>query len=68
MYNKNCGKKMFGKKMYFAPGGNLMNQVVFKNMGRKMRKFMLKWVPTPNNLEDKEDAHAKTNSKTPQHR
>ena len=51
MYNKNCGKKMFSKKMYLAPGENLANQVAFKNMGGKMTEVMLKWVPTPNNLE-----------------
>ena len=38
---------MFGKKMYLAPGGNLTNQVAFKNMGGKMTEFMLKWVPNP---------------------
>jgi len=37
----------------------LANQVAFKNMGGKMTEFMLKWVPTPNNLEDKEGTHAK---------
>jgi len=52
MYNKNCGKKMFGEKIYPAPGGNLMNPVVPKNMGGKITKLMLKWVPTPNNLEE----------------
>jgi len=50
---------MFSKKMYLAPGENLANQVAFKNMGGKMTEFMLKWVPTPNNLEDKEGTHAK---------
>jgi len=29
-----------------------MNPVVLKNMGGKMTEFMLKWVPTPNNLEE----------------
>ena len=46
---------MFGKKIYPALRGNLMNQVVFKNMGGKMTEFMIimiKWVPTPNNLEE----------------
>ena len=43
---------MFGEKIYPAPGGNLMNPVVPKNMGGKMTEFMLKWVPTPNNLEE----------------
>jgi len=38
---------MFGKKIYPAPGGNLMNPVVFKNMGGKMTEVMLKWVPPP---------------------
>jgi len=37
---------MFGKKMYPAPGGNLANQVAFKNMGGKSDRVMLKWVPT----------------------
>ncbi len=36
MYDKNCGKKMFGKKMYTAPRENSANQVAFKNMGGKM--------------------------------
>jgi len=48
VYNKNCGKKIFGKKIYPAPGGNLANPVAFKNMGGKITKLMLKWVPTPN--------------------
>ena len=43
---------MFGEKIYPAPGGNLTNQVAFKNMGGKITKLMLKWVPTPNNLEE----------------
>jgi len=30
-----------------------MNPVVFKNMGGKITEFMLKWVPTPNNLEER---------------
>ena len=44
---------MFSKKMYLAPGENLANQVAFKNMGGKMIEVMLKWVPTPNNLEER---------------
>jgi len=59
---------MFSKKMYLAPGGNLMNPVVLKNMGGKMTEVMLKWVPNPKQFRRKENAHAKTNSKTPQHR
>jgi len=43
MYDKNCGKKMFGKKIYPAPGGNLMNQVVLKNMGH-VKSGMLKYI------------------------
>ena len=43
MYNKNCGKKMFGKKMYPAPGENLTNQVVLKNMGH-VKPGMLKYI------------------------
>jgi len=46
-------KKIFGKKIYPAPGENLTNQVAFKNMGGKMTELMLKWVPTPNNLEER---------------
>ena len=54
MYNKNCGKKMFGEKNYPALRRNLMNPVVFKNMGGKITKLMLKWVPTPKeNLEER---------------
>jgi len=45
-----------------------MNPVVFKNMGGKMTEVMLKWVPTPKQFRKKEGTHAKTNSKTPQHR
>ena len=44
---------MFGEKIYPAPGGNLMNPVVLKNMDGKITKLMLKWVPTPNNLEER---------------
>ena len=58
---------MFGKKIYPAPGGNLMNPVVPKNMGGKMTELMLKWVPSKQ-FRRKEGTHAKTNSKTPQHR
>ena len=47
MYDKNCGKKMFSKKMYLAPEKNLADQVAFKNMGGKMTEVMLKWVPNP---------------------
>jgi len=69
VYNKNCGKKMFGEKIYPAPEENLMNPVVFKNMGGKITKLMLKWVPNPKEkLKRKEGTHAKTNSKTPQYR
>ena len=50
VYNKNCGEKMFSKKMYLAPGENLANQVAFKNMGGKMTEVMLKWVPTPQTI------------------
>jgi len=39
VYNKNCGKKMFGKKMYPAPGGNLVDQATFKNIGEKITDF-----------------------------
>jgi len=38
---------MFGEKMYLAPGENLVNQVVFKNICGKITEFMLKWVPSP---------------------
>jgi len=69
MYNKNCGKKMFGEKMYPAPRGNLMNPVVSKNMGGKMTEVMLKWVPAPEQkLKRKEGTYAKTNTKAPQYR
>jgi len=47
VYNKNCGEEMFGEKIYPALRGNLMNQVVFKNMGGKITEVMLKWVPNP---------------------
>jgi len=47
VYDKNCGEKMFSKKMYLALGENLANQVAFKNMDRKMIEVMLKWVPNP---------------------
>jgi len=60
---------MFGKKIYPAPGGNLMNPVTLKIIGGKITEFMLKWVPNPKEkLKRKEGTHAKTNSKTPQHR
>ena len=59
---------MFSKKMYLAPGENLADQVAFKNMGGKMTEFMLKWVPNLEQFRRKEGTHAKTNSKTPQHR
>ena len=66
MYNKNCGKKMFSKKMYLAPGENLADQVAFKNMGGKMTEVMLKWVPNPKEkLKRKEGTHEARNSKTP---
>ena len=68
MYNKNCGKKMFGKKIYPAPEENLANQVAFKNMGGKMIEVMLKWVPNPKQFRRKEGTHEERNSKTPQHR
>jgi len=48
MYNKNCSKKMFGEKSYPALRRNLMNSVVFKNMGGKMTEdyiFMLLFCP-----------------------
>ena len=45
-YDKNCGEKMFGKKIYPAPEGNLMNPVSLKIIGGKITDFMLKWVLT----------------------
>jgi len=30
---------MFGKKMYPAPGGNLVDQATFKNIGEKITDF-----------------------------
>jgi len=39
VYDKNCGEKMLSKKMYLAPGENI--------------EVMLKWVPTPKNLEER---------------
>jgi len=42
MYNKNCGKKMFGKKIYPAPGGNLMDPMVFKKYGWKNNRVYAK--------------------------
>jgi len=45
VYDKNCGKKMFGEKIYSALRGSLMNQVVFKNMGGKITKLRLKGYP-----------------------
>ena len=51
MYNKNCGKKMFSKKIYPALRGSLMNQVVLKNMGGKITKLMLKWVPMQKQIQ-----------------
>ena len=51
MYDKNCGKKMFGEKIYPAPGGNLANQVAFKNMDGKITKLMLKWVPMQKQIQ-----------------
>jgi len=35
VYNKNCGKKMFDKKMYPASEENLVNRAAFKGMGGK---------------------------------
>ena len=68
MYDKNCGKKMFSKKMYLAPEKNLADQVAFKGMGGKRKEFMLKWVPNPKQFRRKEGTHEERNSKTPQHR
>jgi len=46
-----------------------MNPVTLKIIGGKITEFMLKWVPNPKEkLKRKEGTHAKTNSKTPQHR
>ena len=42
VYDKNCGKKMFSKKIYLALRENLADQVAFKNMGGKMTEVMLK--------------------------
>ena len=53
MYDKNCGKKMFSKKIYPAPGENLADQVAFKGMSGKRKEFMLKQVPNPKNLEER---------------
>jgi len=58
-------RKCFGEKIYPALRGNLMNQVVLKNMGGKMTEFMLKWVPNLEQFRRKEGTHAKTNPKTP---
>ncbi|RLE09108.1 hypothetical protein DRJ00_05015 [Candidatus Aerophobetes bacterium] len=42
---------MFGEKSYPALRRNLMNSVVFKNMGGKMTEVMLKWVPMQKQLQ-----------------
>ena len=56
-------------RRYLALRENLADQVAFKNMGGKMTEVILKWVPNPKEkLKRKEGTHAKTNSKTPQHR
>ena len=46
MYDKNYGKKIFDKKIYPAPEGNLMNPVSLKIIGGKITDFMLRWVLT----------------------
>jgi len=68
MYDKNCGEKMFGRKMYPAPEKNLADQAAFKGMGGKRKEFMLKWVPNPKQFRRKEGTHKERHSKTPQHR
>jgi len=42
MYDKNCGEKMFGRKMYPAPEKNLADQAAFKGMGGKWLSFGIK--------------------------
>jgi len=34
MYDKNCGEKMFGKRIYLALRENLADQAAFKDNGR----------------------------------
>jgi len=63
MYDKNCGEKMFGKKIYLALRENSADQAAFKGMGGK-DKIYVKMGTRPTEFRRKEGTHEERNSKT----